>query len=136
MSGHGTRPYRRAGRHPGRDSAELIVLHARCTCYLAIAARAHQAICGYFEETALCRRSPGVTAIAPTGRPSPGARFAKGLFVLTARAVRDSVVRGAGGPACRYPGARSFALLPGRLLPFAGSGRSGFLVGPDHAFTL
>jgi hypothetical protein len=32
----------------------------------------------------------------------------------------------AAGPTCRYSGARSFALLPGRLLPFAGSGRSGF----------
>jgi hypothetical protein len=41
-----------------------------------------------------------------------------------------------GGATCRYPGARSFALLPGRLLPFAGSGRSGFLVGPDRGFTL
>ena len=81
-------------------------------------------------------RSPGVTAIVPTGRPSPGARFAKWLFRPIARAVCDSVARGAspgppagaaaGGPACRYPGARSFALLPGRLLPFAGSGRSGF----------
>jgi hypothetical protein len=57
-----------------------------------------------------------------------------------ARAVRDPVLRrpaphragppagaAADGPTCRYPGARSFALLPGRLLPFAGSGRSGFL---------
>jgi hypothetical protein len=43
MNGHGTRPYRRAGRHPGRDSAELIVLHARCTRHLAIAARADPA---------------------------------------------------------------------------------------------
>ena len=42
----------------------------------------------------------------------------------------------AGSPACRYPDARSFALLPDRLSPFAGSGRSGFLAGPDHAFTL
>jgi hypothetical protein len=32
----------------------------------------------------------------------------------------------AAGPTGRYPGVRSFALLPGRLLPFAGSGRSGF----------
>ena len=67
-------------------------------------------------------------------------------FASVRRAVRGLVVRrvgfasdaspvggAVGGPTCRYPGARSFALLPGRLLPFAGSGRSGFLVGPDQA---
>ena len=76
-------------------------------------------------------------------------RFRERALRPIARAVRDSARCGAGrapgraarGPAaacptCRYPGGRSFALLPGRLLPFAGSGRSGFLAGSDHAFTL
>jgi hypothetical protein len=69
----------------------------RLTCRTGPGIKVHtdSAICGYFEETALCRRSPGVTAIAPTGRPSPGARFAKGLFRPIARAVCDSVARGA-----------------------------------------
>jgi hypothetical protein len=63
-------------------AADLVVLIAGFVADCMADQRAEPAICGYFEETLLCRRSPGVTAIVPTGRPSPGARFAKGLFVL------------------------------------------------------
>ena len=132
-----TTPRSDPGKLP-RVAAEADDLSPAARAADMTASRPESAICGYFEETALCRRSPGVTAIAPTGRPSPGARFAKGLCVLYsagrprpgcagASTAPGRAARGPDGPTCRYPDARSFALLPGRLLPFAGSGRSGFL---------
>jgi hypothetical protein len=73
MNRHGIRPYRRAGRHPGRDSAELIVLHARCACYLAIASSAAWAGAGqvrgayWIESNGQSRSTHARTASCRTG---------------------------------------------------------------------